>query len=61
MHSSYNYCGFVDLYRSLVQQRRSTSGSTSTTPAAGGASHSPAQCPARTRVPARQPLRLVSG
>jgi hypothetical protein len=60
MHSSYNYCGFVDLYRSLSQQQPSTAGAGSATPARQSLAQSPDSGTAQRNGAAyRQRLRLV--
>jgi hypothetical protein len=62
MHSSYNYCGFVDLYRSLSPKQPSTSVAGPATPARQGVTHPAGSGPARPNGAAyRQRLRLVSG
>jgi len=61
MHSSYNYCGFVDLYKSLSQQRPVRSGTAAAAPTSARATPLPDDTPARPNGTAERRLRLVSG
>ena len=61
MHSSYNYCGFVDLYKSLSRQRPVRSGTATAAPTSARATPLADNTPARPNGPAERRVRLVSG
>lgn len=61
MHSSYNYCGFVDLYKSLSQHRPVRSGTATPEPTTARATPLADNTPARPNGTAARRLRLVSG